>query len=79
MSRGIKFHFEGEGESFSVVVDFVGDATTPIYRYRVYTKRKYWFDKRVFTHTRHREDIVKHKEECKNAIRKYLEARSKWE
>jgi len=47
-----------EYKGFIIKVSFWGDSITPMYKYKLYKPRKYWFPKCIWTEDIHRKDVI---------------------
>jgi hypothetical protein len=54
---------KSEYKGYIIKTSFWGDSTTPMYKYRLYRKRRYWFPKLVWSQSLHRKEvpIISHK------------------
>lgn len=68
-----------EHKGFIIRVSFWGDSITPMYKFRLYKPKKYWFDKLIWTESIHRDDISgKLSDEFDNVIGNYYSMLKRW-
>lgn len=66
-------------KGFIIKVNFWGDSTTPMYRYRLYKRRKFWFPELVYSKSYHKSELGKRiSNKYDSVIEEYLISQELW-